>query len=70
VLPLVNRTAMAFTGWLAPAFGPGLSLKPNLDDVEALTFEREALWRRLDAATFLSRDEKREAAGYPPETSA
>ena len=70
VLPLVNRTAMAFTGWLAPAFGPGLLLKPNLDDVEALTFEREALWRRLDAATFLSRDEKREAAGYPPETSA
>lgn len=67
VLPLVNRTAMAFTGWLAPAFGSGLLLKPNLDDVEALTFEREALWRRLDAATFLSRDEKREAAGYPPE---
>ena len=70
VLPLVNRTAMAFTGWLAPAFGSGLLLRPNLDDVEALTFEREALWRRLDAATFLSRDEKREAAGYPPETSA
>ncbi len=62
VLPLVNRTALAFTGWLAPAFGPGLLLKPNLDDVEALTFEREALWRRLDSATFLSRDEKREAA--------
>ena len=66
VLPLVNRTAKAFTGWLAPAYGQGLAFKPNLDEVEALTFEREALWRRLDAATFLTRDEKREAAGYSP----
>lgn len=70
VLPLVNRTAKGLSGWLGPAFGGGLELKPNLDDVEALTFEREALWRRLEAVSFLSRDEKREAAGYPPEEAA
>ena len=32
--------------------------------MEALNPEREALWARLNAATFLTDDEKRAAAGY------
>jgi HK97 family phage portal protein len=66
VLPLVNRTAKAMSGWLGPAFGGGLELMPNLDGVEALVPEREALWARLNAASFLTINEKREAAGYSP----
>jgi hypothetical protein len=31
VLPLVNRTAKAFTSWLAPAYGNTISLRPDLD---------------------------------------
>ncbi len=38
--------------------------RPDLDSVEALNPEREALWARLDAASFLTEDEKRAAAGY------
>ena len=34
------------------------------DPVEALSGERESLWRRVSAAEFLSEDEKREAVGY------
>ena len=82
VLPLVNRTAKALSAWLAPAFaasassaagglsgsrGAGaLELRPDLDAIEALSAEREALWARIDKATFLTPDEKRAAVGYGP----
>ncbi len=43
-----------------------LQLRPDLDAIEALTTEREALWSRINAATFLTPDEKRAAVGYGP----
>ncbi len=46
VLPLVNRTAKALSGWLGPAWGGGLELRPDLDQIEALAPEREASCRR------------------------
>jgi phage portal protein BeeE len=64
VLPLVGRTAEALGGWLAPAFGEGLRLGFDVDAIEALSAEREALWARVGAAAFLSDDEKRVAVGY------
>jgi len=66
VLPLVNRTVRGISQWLAPAFASPAELRPDLDRVEALSVEREALWRRIDAASFLTPDEKREAVGYGP----
>ncbi len=66
VLPLVCRTAKAVAAWLAPGFGGGLELKPDLDQVEALSAEREALWARLERASFLTLNEKRAAVGYGP----
>lgn len=66
VLPLVQRMAKALSGWLAPAWDGYLELRPDLDQVEGLSGEREALWARLNAATFLTTDEKRAAAGYGP----
>ncbi|MEQ1731850.1 MAG: phage portal protein, partial [Vicinamibacterales bacterium] len=44
VLPLVHRTTRAMSGWLSPAFGGELRLAPDIDAVEALSPEREALW--------------------------
>ncbi len=67
VLPMVRRTALSLSAWLAPAFGEGLKLEPDLDAIEALSAEREALWRRVGEADFLSRDEKRQAVGYGTE---
>ena len=64
VLPLVNRTAQALGNWLGEAWGGGLRLGFDADGIEALSAEREALWERVAAADFLTRDEKREALGY------
>ena len=64
VLPLVKRTGAALAAWLGPAWENGLRLEPDIDAVEALASEREALWRRVGSASFLSDDEKRAAVGY------
>jgi hypothetical protein len=66
VLPLVTRTAKALSTWLSPAWGTPLDLRPDLDAIEALNSEREALWTRIDKATFLTPNEKRAAVGYGP----
>lgn len=64
VLPLVNRTLDAFSGWLQPRFGFDLTLKVDDDRVEGLAAERAQVWKRLSSADFLSDDEKRQAVGY------
>ncbi len=66
VLPLVRRTARALTSWLAPAFGDDLELRPDVESIEALSAEREALWKRVEAAEFLTINEKRALVGYGP----
>lgn len=66
VLPLCGRLAEALTAWLAPAYGDGLRLWFDADQIEALASEREALWGRVAAADFLTVDEKRAAVGYGP----
>jgi phage portal protein BeeE len=64
VLPLAARFANGFGAWLGSAWGEGLRLGIDADQVEALSAEREALWRRVNEADFLTPDEKREAVGY------
>jgi HK97 family phage portal protein len=77
VLPLAGRIFEALAAWLAPAFGERsgegpigeaarLRLVPDLDQVSALAIERESLWSRVNAAGFLTDDEKRAAVGYGP----
>ncbi|MFM1815266.1 MAG: hypothetical protein RLZ98_1961 [Pseudomonadota bacterium] len=67
VLPLINRTSEALIGWLGPAFEGRLRLAADIDQIEALSIEREALWSRVDRASFLTRAEKRAAVGYGPD---
>jgi hypothetical protein len=66
VVPLITRIASALGNWLGDSFGGNLRLVPNLDEVPALSIEREALWKRVGEASFLTDDEKRAAAGYEP----
>ena len=66
VLPLVGRSAAALTHWLCPRFGDDLRLDFDADAVEALATAREAVWEKLNAADFLTLNEKRAAAGYSP----
>lgn len=64
VLPLVGRTLKDVSAWLAPIFGDDLRLWYDADGIDGLSVEREALWARVNAAGFLTEDEKREAVGY------
>ena len=64
VVPLVMRTADALSAWLSPGFTDAPRITVDLDEVPALAEDREALWRRIGSATFLSDDEKREALGW------
>jgi HK97 family phage portal protein len=64
VLPLLNRTFGSIAHWLSPSFGADFRLEPDLDRIEALSTERAALWARVDSASFLDKNEKRQAVGY------
>lgn len=66
VLPLVGRMGKAFSTWLGPSYSGRLRLRADVDKIEALSVEREALWKRVEASSFLSVNEKREAVGYGP----
>jgi len=63
VIPLVRRTQQGVAGWLSDVYGP-FRIEADLDRIDALADEREAEWRRVGSAAFLSDDEKREALGY------
>lgn len=61
VLPMASRVSEAMTGFLCAG---NLRLAHDLDQVEALAADREALWARVGTAAFLTDDEKRAAVGY------
>lgn len=62
VIPLVKKAAGALSGWLGGRF-EGVRIAPDLDQVPALQAERDALWARLEAASFLTPEERRRMAG-------
>lgn len=62
VVPLVRKAAGALTGWLGGRFA-GCEVRADLDGVPALQAERDALWARLEAASFLTPEERRRMAG-------
>ncbi|MCL5775592.1 phage portal protein [Limibaculum sp. FT325] len=70
VLPLAKKVACALAVWLGDNAGARLMLEPDLDAIPALAAEREALWRRIAAAPFLTDDEKRAALGFAPRDGA
>lgn len=55
----------ALWGWLPGAYGVAFQVKVDEDNVPAPAEEREALWRRIAAAEFLSASEKRQLLGLP-----
>ena len=65
VLPLATRVAAVLGNWLSAFTGEMLELKPDLDQVSALSAERDAQWARVLNAEFLSEAEKRHMLGLP-----
>ena len=66
VLPLAAKVTEALSDWLAGLTGEAVALKPDLDQIAALSVERDAQWRRVAEAEFLSPAEKRRLLGLPP----
>ncbi len=66
VLPLATRVTSALADWLSDFSGEVLELRPDLDQVPALAAERDAQWRRVSEASFLTDAEKRALLGLPP----
>jgi HK97 family phage portal protein len=64
VLPVAGRVAEGLAQLLQPFETGTLKITPDLDQVEALAPDRDALWKRVNDAGFLSVDEKRQAVGY------
>ncbi|MEO0864942.1 MAG: phage portal protein [Pseudomonadota bacterium] len=65
VLPLVQKVTSSLSHWLATFTDDDFDLRPDLDQVPALADEREAQWRRITSAEFLSDAEKRSLLGLP-----
>ncbi|SPH20887.1 hypothetical protein ASD8599_01628 [Ascidiaceihabitans donghaensis] len=65
VLPLATRVTAALAEWLGAHTGETVQLKPDLDQVSALSAERDAQWSRVSGAAFLTQAEKRSILGLP-----
>jgi HK97 family phage portal protein len=69
LLPLAEKIFAALREGLAPWF-PDATLGIDLDQVPALSEDRERLWSQVSDADFLSRAEKRQMLGFPPKETA
>jgi len=65
VLPLAQKVLAQVAAWLSGLTGQVVRLSPDLDQVPALAAEREAQWRRVSEAAFLTEGEKRRMLGLP-----
>ncbi len=65
VLPLATRVTAALSTWLSDWNGERAVLRPDLDQVPALSAERDAQWARVSSAAFISDAEKRRLLGLP-----
>jgi HK97 family phage portal protein len=69
LLPLADKMLSALQEALSP-WHPDAKLSVDLDQVPALSEDRERLWKQLSDADFLSDDEKRAMLGLEPKDSA
>jgi HK97 family phage portal protein len=68
VIPLVSHVCADLSAFFAPMYGEDFEVRTDLDTLEALSDERNDLWKRVNDAKFLTVDEKRKATGYSPYT--
>lgn len=64
ILPLLDKIMSEVNRWLCPLYGKDLRFSYDVESIPALVVRRESLWSRMEACSFLSDAEKREALGY------
>lgn len=65
VLPVLERLLGALNNWLIPHFGENLSIALDYEAIPALAIDRDAHWRRIAEADFLTPEEKRHLLNLP-----
>lgn len=65
VLPLLTRLSASLSNWLCSFDQSSISFATDMDAIPALAGEREAQWKRISEAGFLSDAEKRALLGLP-----
>ncbi|MDR3030947.1 MAG: phage portal protein [Holosporales bacterium] len=65
VIPILNLFAGELSNWFKRLFKTEYLVWYDIDSIQALSKRREAEWRKISAAEFLTDNEKREAFGYP-----
>ena len=68
VLPLANRLLGGIGEMLSDWLGP-VKIRIDTDHLTELAEDRARLWEQVNAAGFLSRDEKRAQLGFAPDTN-
>jgi HK97 family phage portal protein len=66
VLPLAYKIRDELNAWLAPMYGEDYRIVIDEDDILALASRRAEQWDKVEKASFLTINEKREAMGYEP----
>ena len=66
VLPLISRVLATMAHWLGGFTVDPAELRPDIDQLPALSVERDAQWKRVAEADFLTQAEKRAMLGLPP----
>lgn len=66
VLPMLDHFKDELNHWLAPQFGSNVSIDYDIDGIDALAPRREKIWERVNAAQFMTINEKRAALGLSP----
>lgn len=64
ILNLVNKFSDHLTAWLSSIYGESFRIVPDVEKIEALAVERQAVWDKVQTADFLTINEKRELTGY------
>ncbi len=64
ILPLAEATITQLGQWLSAHMGVAAALALDTDAIPALALRNQAIWERLEKASFLTDDEKRAAVGY------
>ncbi len=66
VIPLLDHLTDSLNNWLVTMFGEDLNLKYDINDISGLSTRREKIWSRIENASFLTINEKRQMVGLSP----
>lgn len=66
ILPLLDNMCDSLNNWLTPYFGDNIAISYDKDKISILSSRRENIWNKIENASFMTINEKRNMVGLPP----